>query len=186
MGAGLRLGWALPGRWRDEVERLKFLGTLGTPAPTQLAVAEYLEHGDWDLQLRRARRRLVQRRDILRTLGQRLVPAGTRLSEPSAGFLRWALLADGVSSLELYRRALAEGVTVTPGRVFSNADLYARCLRLNYSHEWTPEREAGLRRMRRSRRRWRAAARTPDQPGRCAARHALGVVPWCSRKLRMK
>lgn len=147
MGAGLRLGWALPGRWRDEVERLKFLGTLGTPAPTQLAVAEYLEHGDWDLQLRRARRRLVQRRDILRTLVQRLFPAGTRLSEPSGGFLLWVELPDGVSSLELYRRALAEGVTVTPGRVFSNADLYARCLRLNYSHEWTPEREAGLRRL---------------------------------------
>src|SRR5262249_43826826 len=33
--AGVRIGWALPGRYRDDVEKLKFLNTLATPAIPQ-------------------------------------------------------------------------------------------------------------------------------------------------------
>ncbi|WP_321965618.1 aminotransferase class I/II-fold pyridoxal phosphate-dependent enzyme, partial [Burkholderia cenocepacia] len=30
--AAYRIGWALPGRYRDQVEKLKFLNTLATPS----------------------------------------------------------------------------------------------------------------------------------------------------------
>lgn len=145
--AGVRVGWALPGRYRAEVEKLKFLNTMGTSAIAQMALAEYLDDGGWDQHLRRVRQQLAQRRDILRAMVQRFFPEGTKASEPTGGYLLWLELPPGVASLELYRRALAVGITVTPGCVFSNTDIYHRCIRLNYSYEWTTEREAGLRRL---------------------------------------
>jgi len=145
--AGVRVGWALPGRYRAQVEKLKFLNTRGTSTLAQMALADYLEHGGWALHLRRVRQQLMQRRDILCAMVSRFFPAGTRMSQPKGGYLLWLELPEGVDSLELYRRALGAGITVTPGRVFSNSDLYRRCIRLNYSYEWTPAFEVGFKRL---------------------------------------
>ncbi len=48
-----RIGWALPGRYRDQVEKLKFLNTLTTPALPQLAMARFLERDGYERHLRR-------------------------------------------------------------------------------------------------------------------------------------
>jgi DNA-binding transcriptional MocR family regulator len=42
-----RIGWALPGRYRDQVEKLKLLNTLTTPSLPQIAIATFLERDDY-------------------------------------------------------------------------------------------------------------------------------------------
>jgi DNA-binding transcriptional MocR family regulator len=37
--AAYRIGWTLPGRWRDQVAKLKFLNTLTTAVIPQRAIA---------------------------------------------------------------------------------------------------------------------------------------------------
>ena len=48
-----RIGWAITGRYREQVEKLKFLNTLTTPSIPQLAIAEYLKHDGYDHHLRK-------------------------------------------------------------------------------------------------------------------------------------
>jgi DNA-binding transcriptional MocR family regulator len=143
--AGVRVGWVLPGRYRQQVERLKFRHTPATPAVPQLAIAEYLGRDGMDLHLRGVRKALAQQADMLRALVLRCFPVGTRVSRPQGGYLLWVELAESVDTLRVYRAALERGITIAPGRIFSNAGRYTNFMRLNHSYAWTPALEAAAR-----------------------------------------
>jgi DNA-binding transcriptional MocR family regulator len=69
-----RIGWAMPGRYRDQVEKLKFLNTLATPAIEQLAIAEYLKYDGYDFHLRRMRKQYAQQASVMSAMVRRFFP----------------------------------------------------------------------------------------------------------------
>ncbi|MCA1325449.1 PLP-dependent aminotransferase family protein [Herbaspirillum sp. alder98] len=140
-----RIGWAMPGRYREQVEKLKFLNTLATPTAPQRAIAEYLTQGGFERHLRRVRRAFAQQRDLMRHFVLRFFPAGTKVSEPEGGYVLWVELPPAVDAMELYRRSLALGITVAPGRIFAATNRYSHFIRLNYSYPWSREIEQALR-----------------------------------------
>jgi DNA-binding transcriptional MocR family regulator len=140
-----RIGWAMPGRYRDEVEKLKFLNTLATPAIDQLAIAEYLRHDGYDHHLRRIRRLYAQQAKQMSALVRRCFPDGTRLSQPMGGYVLWVELPPTVDAMRLYEMALAQRITIGPGRMFSTTDGYRHFIRLNYSTPWSAQIEQALR-----------------------------------------
>lgn len=140
-----RIGWAMPGRYRDQVEKLKFLNTLATPTAPQRAIAEYLTQGGYERHLRRVRRSFAQQRELMRHFVLRFFPAGTRVSEPEGGYVLWVELPGEVDAMELYRRSLALGITVAPGRIFAATNRYSHFIRLNYSYPWSREIEQALK-----------------------------------------
>ncbi|MGE8318810.1 MAG: PLP-dependent aminotransferase family protein [Comamonas sp.] len=139
-----RIGWALPGRYRDQVEKLKFLNTLTTPSIPQLAIAEYLERDGYEHQLRRLRKTYAQQASLMRHAVARGFPAGTRTSTPEGGYLLWVELPPQVDGLELYQQSLERGITVGPGYMFSVSNSYRHFVRLNYSSPWTREIEQAV------------------------------------------
>jgi DNA-binding transcriptional MocR family regulator len=136
-----RVGWAIPGRYRDQVEKLKFLNTLSTPSVPQLAIAEFLKKDGYDHHLRRIRVLYRQQSKLLMSIVQRFFPDGTRISNPMGGYVLWVELPPMVDSMMLYRRALEQGITVGPGYMFSTTPAYRNFIRLNYSYEWSPRIE---------------------------------------------
>ncbi|OMR64236.1 2-aminoadipate aminotransferase [Burkholderia pseudomallei] len=140
-----RVGWAMPGRYRDQVEKLKFLNTLATPAIDQLAIAEYLRHDGYDHHLRRIRKLYAQQASMMAALVRRFFPDGTRLSQPKGGYVLWIELPDGVDAMALYRLPLAQKITLGPGHMFSTTLAYRHCIRLNYSYAWSPQIEAAVK-----------------------------------------
>jgi DNA-binding transcriptional MocR family regulator len=140
-----RIGWALPGRYRDRVEKLKFLNTLATPTIPQRAIAEFLAQGGYERHLRRIRRILAQQRDLMRASVKRWFPPDTQVSLPAGGYVLWVRLAPQIDSMQLYQRALAQGITIAPGRMFSISDRYRHYIRLNYSYAWSPAIENALK-----------------------------------------
>jgi DNA-binding transcriptional MocR family regulator len=142
-----RVGWAIPGRYRERVENLKVLSALGTSAIMQMAIARYLAQDNWEHHLRGMRHQLAQRMAIMRASLLRFLPAGTRVSDPQGGFLLWVQLPGHLDSLALYKAALEAGITVAPGRFFSNGNLSRNCIRLNCSYPWTNRVESGIRQL---------------------------------------
>jgi len=135
--AAYRIGWALPGRYRDQVEKLKFLNTLATPLIPQLAIAEFLERGGYEHHLRRLRRAYAQQAQLMRAAVSRSFPEGTRLSSPAGGYVLWIELPPQVDAMRLYRLALDQGITIGPGYMFSISDSYRNFIRLNFSSPWS-------------------------------------------------
>jgi DNA-binding transcriptional MocR family regulator len=142
--AAYRIGWALPGRYRDQVEKLKFLNTLTTSVIPQLAIAEYLERDGYEHHLRRLRRTYAQQANLMRAMVTRFFPAGTRISSPAGGYVLWVELPAKVDSMRLYQLALEKGITIGPGYMFSISDSYRNFIRLNYSSPWSNEIEQAV------------------------------------------
>jgi DNA-binding transcriptional MocR family regulator len=138
------IGWAMPGRYRDQVEKLKFLNTLTTPSIPQLAIAEYLEHDGYEHHLRHVRKVYAQQANLMRATVMRFFPEGTRTSQPMGGYVLWVELPPQVDSMRLYELALQNGITIGPGYMFSATTGYNNFIRLNYSYTWSPEIEKAL------------------------------------------
>jgi len=145
LSAGARIGWAVAGRYREQVEQLKFINTHSTSSLAQRGVANFLAHDGWDHQLRGVRQALEERGALMRSMVRRFFPDGTCMSQPRGGYLLWIELPGRVDTLALYREALDRGISIAPGRVFSNGELYGHFLRLNYSFEWTPPIEEAIK-----------------------------------------
>jgi DNA-binding transcriptional MocR family regulator len=127
----LRVGWIAPGRYKNTVEWLKFTLSASTSTLAQLAIAEFMESGGYDHQIRRIRREYANNVAMLSQSVTRTFPAGTRVTRPSGGYVLWVQLPETVDSLELYSIALRGGITLTPGYLFSPTNQFSNFIRLN-------------------------------------------------------
>jgi DNA-binding transcriptional MocR family regulator len=129
---GLRIGWAMPGRFRDKVIHLKLVNSMASATLPAYAAAEYLESGGHDRHLRTIRKAYRERRDRFLELAQRLLPEGSRVTSPEGGFIAWVELPHGTDAMQLYHRAMQRGVSIAPGPLFSPSGKYRQFIRLNF------------------------------------------------------
>lgn len=143
---GLRIGWVAAGRYKTELEWLKFTISASPPTLPQYAIADFIESGGYDHHLRRIRREYARNVELMSSAVIRYFPPGVRLTRPSGGFVLWVQLPENVDSLELYKKALASKITLAPGHVFSATNQYANFIRLNAA-EFTYTTERSLERL---------------------------------------
>lgn len=144
LAPGYRVGWAVPGRFRRDVARLKLTSTLSASVPSQAAIADYLSKGGYDRHLRQLRHALsVQQGEMIRAVLKHF-PPGTRATRPQGGYFLWIELAQHADALEIQRIALAQGISVAPGPMFSAERKFRNCLRLNYGHPWDARTEVAM------------------------------------------
>ena len=143
---GYRVGWAAPGRFRDNVEWYKYTLSLATPSLPQMAIAEFMAGGGYPRHLRRIRRAYADNVAAMRQALLREFPSTIRVTRPQGGFLLWVQLPDGIDAYDLYRQALTQSIAIMPGHLFSASDRYHNFIRLNGA-VWSPEIEKAIRRL---------------------------------------
>ena len=131
LAPGYRVGWIAAGPHTRQIEQQKLITNLASAAPTQLAVAEFLDTGGYDHHLRRVRRVYAARTAQMADAVGRYFPRGTRVSKPEGGFTLWVELPEKVDCTRIYGEAVRKGITIAPGSVFSTTDQFNHCLRLN-------------------------------------------------------
>jgi len=134
LAPGYRLGWVAAGRYAKKIERIKLSTSLATTIPVQIALAEYLKHGAYEHHLRQLRRRLAEQEAALVASIERYFPAGTRLARPMGGYFLWLELPRQIDTLALHQEALARGISIAPGPIFSAKREFLHYLRLNFGH----------------------------------------------------
>lgn len=137
LSPGLRVGWIEAGRWRAQVEKRKTIVNIGASSIAEVTAALYLREGGFSRHLRRLRSALADNVSALRASILEHFPEGTTVTDPRGGMVLWIGLPDGVSSMELYRLALARKIMIAPGRVFSLRDRFESRFRLN-AGVWEP------------------------------------------------
>ena len=60
-------------------------------------------------------------------------PEGTNATQPKGGFVTWIELPVSLDGTKLYYQALAEGISITPGEIFSPTRQFKNFIRLNYA-----------------------------------------------------
>lgn len=144
LAPGYRIGWVLPGRFGERIERMKLMTTLSASIPTQAGLAHFLTHGSFDRHLRALRRGLQDQQTRMLQAVARHFPAGTRITRPDGGYFLWVELPAAVDALQLHRLALAQGISIAPGPLFSAKRDYRNFIRLNYGHPCSERIDAAL------------------------------------------
>lgn len=131
LAPGSRLGFIVPGRYRDTLRAAKHMASGATPLLQQEMLADYLASGRYERHLRQLRRALAQQVRQLTQCVQDAFPAGTRLTQPQGGFVLWVELPGDIDTLALYDEAIRRRVDYVPGALFSASGRYGNCLRLS-------------------------------------------------------
>lgn len=145
LAPGHRIGWTLPGRFKEEVIKLKRMHTVATNTLSQSAIAHFLANGRYELHLRHLRK-------ALHTQSLRYVqaicdyfPEDARMTRPQGGFVLWIELNKKVDTYKLHKRALKQNIGIAPGAIFSSQARFGNCFRLSYGEPWSERIEQGIR-----------------------------------------
>jgi DNA-binding transcriptional MocR family regulator len=131
LAPGYRIGWLLPGRFLDKALEVKATTSVATATPTQMALAEYLGQGHYHRHLKRLRPAVKAMAANMHELIGRHFPPGTRATRPGGGTVLWVQLPGGADGVEFMRRALAKGISVAPGAIFSSRGIYRSFARVS-------------------------------------------------------
>lgn len=145
LAPGYRVGWAIPGRFYHAARMAKLTHTMATPTLPELAIAGFLAEAGYDHWLRSVRTIYKENVSCMRRAILEHFPAGTTVSSPQGGFLLWVTLPPEVDALELYERALAKGISIAPGHLFSLERRYTHCLRISCGERWSPRLEGAIK-----------------------------------------
>jgi DNA-binding transcriptional MocR family regulator len=147
LAPGYRVGWCAPGRWQQEVEHLKLVNTVATATLPQMAIADFLAAGGYNHHLRRIRRLYAEKVQLVSQAVSRSFPPGTCITRPAGGYVVWVEMPPKVDSLELFDAALAEGISIVPGPVFSPKGKFRNFIRLNCGNPWSETLERAITRL---------------------------------------
>jgi DNA-binding transcriptional MocR family regulator len=144
LAPGYRVGWVAGGRYAEQISRLKLMTTLSPSVPAQAALADYLQHGGYDRHLRKLRHALEVQQASMLASAARHFPASTKVTRPNGGYFLWFEFPEQVDALRLFQLALAEGISLAPGPIFSATRSFGNCARLNYGHPWDAQSEQAM------------------------------------------
>lgn len=142
--AGFRVGWVAAGRHAQRVQRLQLMSTISASVPMQLAIADFLATRRYDSHLKRLRQTLAQRKQLMRQALRRALPAAARINDSEGGYFLWISLPEKVDTQRLYQQALAHGISIAPGHLFSSGEQFRHCFRFNSSWPWDARTEAAI------------------------------------------
>jgi DNA-binding transcriptional MocR family regulator len=122
---------------------LQVATNFGGPSPvsTEL-ITHVLAGGSYRKHMEELRRKLVRAR---REVADRLNRLGIEpWLLPRGGFNLWCKLPDGLDSAQVAQAALAEGIVLAPGNVFSVSQSASNFMRFNVAHTLDPRVERTL------------------------------------------
>jgi len=147
LAPGLRLGWTMPGRYREQVRRLKLNLSIASPTLNQLVIAVYLKDGAFERHLRRLRQALKTQAANLAMAVARRFPEGTKMTSPQGGVTLWIELANKTDALDVFHKAREHRIAIMPGIMCSTTRRYRHCIRLSCGFPWSAALDAGVRKL---------------------------------------
>lgn len=140
-----RVGWVAPGKFIEQVSKIKLYHSLCSTAVTHEVIGNFLENGRYEAHLRKLRRTLhANYLQYVRVIGASF-PEGTKISRPQGGLSLWVELPKVIDAVDLYNEAVAKKITFSPGKMFTFQNQFNNCMRLSYGLEWNEKTENGLK-----------------------------------------
>ena len=135
---GLRIGFALPGKWMDAAADRQCRQTIHGGVPPEFITASFLRSGRMEGHLEMLRSVYAKRRELAGGILSRELPEGIRADDPSGGYMFWVRGGRPGLMEEVSKQCLAKGVAVVGGGIFFANPPKEACFRLNCARA-TPE-----------------------------------------------
>ena len=144
LSPGYRIGWAIPGKFFEEVNQMKRMYNISCPTITQAAMAHFLKNGRYEYHLKNLRKALhTQSLRYVQAI-IKYFPADTKVSRPQGGFILWLELNKKVNAFKLRTEAMKHNISIVPGKIFSSSNNYSNCVRISFGKPWSEDVDYGL------------------------------------------
>jgi DNA-binding transcriptional MocR family regulator len=141
---GYRIGWAIPGKFIEEVKHIKRIHNISCPTLTQVAMANFLKNGRYEYHLKNLRRALhTQSLKYVQAIIDHF-PANTKMTRPQGGFIMWLELDKKIDTFKLRTEAMKHHIAFVPGKIFSSCSDYSNFMRLSFSKPWSNDVDYGI------------------------------------------
>lgn len=143
--SGYRVGWVAPGKFKNQVDRTKLFHSMYSSTITHEAIGNFLEVGRYEDHLRKTRQ-ILHRNSLqfLRCVNE-YFPDDTKVSRPTGSMNLWVELNPKLDAIELYNKAIAYKISITPGRMYTLQNQYNNCFKLSYGMLWNENIENALK-----------------------------------------
>ncbi len=144
LAPGYRIGWAIPGKFTEQVTQIKRTQNISSPTLTQAAIAHFLQNGRYEYHLKNMRKALHTQ--CLRYM-QAIIdyfPEDTKVSRPHGGFVLWVQLNKKVNGFKLRTEAMKHNISIVPGKIFSASSDNDNCIRISFGKPWDDDADYGL------------------------------------------
>ncbi len=143
--SGYRVGWVAAGKFKEQVDKTKLFHSMYSSTITHEAIGNFLEVGRYENHLRKTRQ-ILHRNSLqfLRCISE-YFPDDTKVTHPLGSMNLWIELNKKSDALELYNKAIANKISITPGRMYTLQNQYNNCFKLSYGMLWTEKIEAALK-----------------------------------------
>ena len=138
---GYRIGWIVSNCYQDEIQQLKRSFSISSGFLQQLTLADFMASGDYARHLKSLRPVLKRNCERMSALVAEHFPSKTRISQPVGGSVLWLELPESVSSEQLFDDALAAGISINPGPIYTPCGCYENFVRLSFGHRWCERTE---------------------------------------------
>ncbi|MBN2655058.1 MAG: PLP-dependent aminotransferase family protein [Nitrospirae bacterium] len=143
-----RIGWIVARK--DVMDKLivaKQAADLHTNYFCQKILHEYLTNFDVDTHIDKIREAYRSQREAMVSAMHKYFPKGINYTEPEGGMFLWIEMPEGVSSLELFNRAIEKKVAFVPGDPFYVNKSGVNTMRLNFSCVDSATIDIGIKRL---------------------------------------
>ncbi|MFM0180764.1 PLP-dependent aminotransferase family protein [Paraburkholderia nemoris] len=147
LAPGYRIGWLAAGTYVQQLIERKLAFSLCSPVLPQVALADFLESGAYEIHLRAIRRIFEENLARMTRVIEESFPSETKVSQPTGGYVLWLEMPRRFDSRALFNEALEKGICFAPGFAFSASGRFRNCLRLSAGHAWSDKIADGVRRL---------------------------------------
>lgn len=147
LAPGYRVGWIAPGKYKEQILKLKLVHAISSTSVVHEAVGNFLKSGRYDNHLRHLRSTLSDNFQHYAHTIASYFPEGTKISRPQGGLALWVEFNENIDTAELYEFALKHNISIAPGRMFTLQDQYNNCMRLCYGLPWNNELQFKLKQL---------------------------------------
>ena len=144
---GMRIGWICVRNPELRAKLLSYKATadLHTNIFSQMVLAQYLADNDVDEHIAKTKVLYKAKSDLMVECLKKYLPEGCEMTPTEGGMFLWVTLPNGISSVDLYRRALDRGVAICPGDPFYETQRNVSSFRVNYSNSTDEAIEKGIK-----------------------------------------
>lgn len=146
---GMRIGWVCT-KNKELMSHLvtaKQAADLHSNIFSQYLIYDYLKHNDLEAHILKIRSLYKEQCQAMLHSIDRYFPKEVQVTRPTGGMFLWATLPDGISSMELFDRAILKKVSFVPGNPFYTSGTSFSTLRLNYTNSNSEVIKEGIKRI---------------------------------------
>ncbi|SFO37999.1 DNA-binding transcriptional regulator, MocR family, contains an aminotransferase domain [Paenimyroides ummariense] len=147
LAPGFRVGWVAPGRYKEQILKLKLIHSISSNSLINEAIGNFLLTGKYENHLRNLRRTLQENYQKYASAIATYFPAGTKVSRPQGGLALWIEFPKHVDTEKLYNQALKHHISISPGKIFTLQEQFQNCMRLCIGLPWTDDLELKLKQL---------------------------------------